>query len=151
LFALGSLAVKKYVPLAQAAIGHLDQIRPFAAQHEFVVTIVTVICGALGSLIFSSFVFPLLVYLPFSISHKDLGIVATCTRLKTDVDHYNDAHREMEQLPLILDFTDDVAELEAVRERWAGDSHVVPETEDEIGDDDDDPSDPYPTSPLPPC
>lgn len=43
------------------------------------------------------------------------GIVDDCVKLKADLDHYNDAHREMEQLPLILDFSDDVAEREAIR------------------------------------
>jgi hypothetical protein len=43
------------------------------------------------------------------------GIVDDCVKLKTDVDHYNGAHRDMEQLPLILDFNDDVAEREAAR------------------------------------
>jgi hypothetical protein len=43
------------------------------------------------------------------------GVVADCIRLKDDVDHYNGTHR-MQQLPLILDFTDDVAEFQAARE-----------------------------------
>ena len=42
-------------------------------------------------------------------------IVGDCQQLKTDVDVYNDKHPEMEQIPLVLDFTDDVAELEAFR------------------------------------
>jgi hypothetical protein len=39
-------------------------------------------------------------------------IVGDCFQLKTDVDVYNDAHTEEPPLPLILDFADDVKELE---------------------------------------
>jgi hypothetical protein len=41
------------------------------------------------------------------------GIVDDCYRLKCDVDHYNNAHFGQEQISLVLDFRDDVAELEA--------------------------------------
>ncbi len=43
-------------------------------------------------------------------------IVGDCFQLKQDVDVYNNKHREMKQIPLVLDFTDDVAELEAADE-----------------------------------
>lgn len=45
------------------------------------------------------------------------GIVDTCDRLKIDVDHFNGAQAKKGQLPLplILDFTDDVAEREEMR------------------------------------
>ncbi|MGO9663691.1 MAG: hypothetical protein ACLP66_10315 [Polyangia bacterium] len=77
------------------------------------------------------------------------GIVDTCVRLKADVDHYNDAHPRMEQLPLILDFADDVAEREAVRDRWRAEDYPDPHGEED--DDEDDPSDPYPTEPSSLC
>ena len=34
-------------------------------------------------------------------------------QLKTDVDVYNDKHVENEPIPLVLDFTDDVAEAQS--------------------------------------
>lgn len=43
-------------------------------------------------------------------------IVGDCVQLKADVDVYNGRHPEMKQIPLILDFTDDVAEIEAAEE-----------------------------------
>lgn len=44
------------------------------------------------------------------------GIVDDCTKLKDDVDHANSTGRAMAQLPLILDFTEDVAERQAMRD-----------------------------------
>lgn len=38
-------------------------------------------------------------------------IVGDCYQLRLDVDHFNAAHPQHEQLALILDFTDDVGEL----------------------------------------
>jgi hypothetical protein len=38
-------------------------------------------------------------------------IVQDCHQLKLDHDHFNEAHPEEKQLSLILDFTDDVAEM----------------------------------------
>lgn len=43
-------------------------------------------------------------------------IVSDCVQLKNDVDAYNAQNREQEQIPLELDFTDDVAEREILRE-----------------------------------
>ncbi|MDH5675285.1 MAG: hypothetical protein OEZ06_24405 [Myxococcales bacterium] len=43
-------------------------------------------------------------------------IVDDCAKLKADVDHYNAVHRDRDPVQLILDFTDDVAEREAMRE-----------------------------------
>ena len=40
-------------------------------------------------------------------------IVGDCVQLKTDVDVYNDKRSENEPIPLVLDFTDDVAEAQA--------------------------------------
>lgn len=37
-------------------------------------------------------------------------IVGDCVQLRVDVDHYNDINPEQEQIPLILDFYDDVEE-----------------------------------------
>jgi hypothetical protein len=53
-------------------------------------------------------------------SHMDLAfqqrrtqIVGDCRQLKTDVDSYNDAHADEPPIQFVLDFTKDVAELEA--------------------------------------
>ena len=40
-------------------------------------------------------------------------IVGDCAQLKTDVDVYNDKHRDEEPIQLVLDFAQDVAEIEA--------------------------------------
>jgi hypothetical protein len=44
------------------------------------------------------------------IALKRRQIVGDSHQLRLDVDHYNDAHPDEEQIALILDFTDDVAE-----------------------------------------
>lgn len=57
-----------------------------------------------------------------AVAQKRKAIVSDCYRAKCDVDHYNNAHNEEEQITLILDFTDDVAELEAQeRQKQSGD------------------------------
>jgi hypothetical protein len=43
-------------------------------------------------------------------------IVGDCLQLKTDVDVYNDMHKDQPPLQLILDFSDDVAELQGVED-----------------------------------
>ena len=45
------------------------------------------------------------------------GIVADCRQLKHDVDYFNALHPEYDQLPLGLNFTNDVAELETTGPR----------------------------------
>lgn len=42
-------------------------------------------------------------------------VVDDCLQLKTDVDVYNDSHAKGNPIPLILDFTDDVAERQAAK------------------------------------
>lgn len=41
-------------------------------------------------------------------------IVGDCHHLKVDVDHYNDAHTGERPIQMVLDFTDDVAEIQAM-------------------------------------
>lgn len=48
-----------------------------------------------------------------AVAQKRKAIVNDCYRAKCDVDHYNNAHAGEDQINLVLDFTDDVAELEA--------------------------------------
>jgi hypothetical protein len=43
-------------------------------------------------------------------------IIGDCLQLKTDVDVYNDLNPNQEEIQLLLDFTDDVAEREIIRE-----------------------------------
>jgi hypothetical protein len=48
-----------------------------------------------------------------SVSQQRRSMVGTAFQLKMVVDHYNEAHPEQRQIPLVLDLTEDVAELEA--------------------------------------
>ncbi len=43
-------------------------------------------------------------------------VVGDCFSLRTDVDVYNDKHPDWEPIQLVLDFVDDVAEMQAARE-----------------------------------
>lgn len=45
-------------------------------------------------------------------SQRRRQVVSDCLQLKTDVDVYNDQHRDNEPIPLELDFTRDVEELQ---------------------------------------
>jgi hypothetical protein len=48
------------------------------------------------------------------------GILDDCAKLKASVDHYMDAHPDRPRYQLVLDFTDDVAEREAMRDAEMG-------------------------------
>lgn len=48
-------------------------------------------------------------------------IVAECRQAKTDVDSYNDAHPQDRPIQMVLDFTQDVEELEGKHELDASD------------------------------
>jgi hypothetical protein len=50
-----------------------------------------------------------------SFQQRRQGIVGDCRQLKTDVDSYNDNQNSGESIQLVLDFTDDVAEYEALK------------------------------------
>lgn len=45
-----------------------------------------------------------------NVAQRRKQVVGDCYQLQNDVDHYNDNHPDEEQLRLVLDFTDDVAE-----------------------------------------
>lgn len=45
-------------------------------------------------------------------AHRRKQIVSDCYHLRTDVDHYNYVRKDEEPIQLILDFTDDVAEMQ---------------------------------------
>jgi hypothetical protein len=48
-----------------------------------------------------------------SVGQSRRGIINDAYQLKMVTDHYNEADPEQKRIQLILDFTDDVAELEA--------------------------------------
>jgi hypothetical protein len=48
-----------------------------------------------------------------STGQRRRGVTNDCFQLKMDVDHYNEANPAQQPIPLVLDFTEDVAELEA--------------------------------------
>lgn len=48
-----------------------------------------------------------------SVAQRRRGIANDCFQVKQDVDHYNEANPDQSQIVLLLDFTDDVAEMEA--------------------------------------
>jgi hypothetical protein len=50
-------------------------------------------------------------------SQRRRGIANDCANLKKDVDHFNGSRPKQLWFPLVLEFTDDVAELEALRSK----------------------------------
>jgi hypothetical protein len=50
-----------------------------------------------------------------SFAQRRKAIVNDCFQIKQDVDHFNDERSADQPIQLVLDFTDDVAELEAVK------------------------------------
>ncbi|MCO6419848.1 hypothetical protein JYK14_27340 [Siccirubricoccus sp. KC 17139] len=48
-----------------------------------------------------------------SFAQRRTGIVNNCFQIKQDIDHFHDEHSGGQPIQMILDFTDDVAELEA--------------------------------------
>lgn len=52
-----------------------------------------------------------------SFQERRRAIIGDCHQLKQDVDHYNDINSGSKPIQLVLDFSDDVAELEASKRR----------------------------------
>lgn len=48
-----------------------------------------------------------------SVRQRRDGAINDCFQMKMDIDHFNEAYPNQVPLPLFLDFTDDVAEMEA--------------------------------------
>ena len=48
-----------------------------------------------------------------SVGQRRIGMVNDAFQLKQDVDHCNEVNPDQRQIPLVLDLTDDVAEMEA--------------------------------------
>ncbi len=53
-----------------------------------------------------------------SFSQRRQQVVGDCFQLKTDVDVYNDKNKDCERIPLILDFTQDVEELQLANDNF---------------------------------
>ena len=53
------------------------------------------------------------VHMEESFAQRRKSIASDCFQIKQDVDHYNDYRADERQIRMILDFTDDVAEMEA--------------------------------------
>jgi hypothetical protein len=58
-------------------------------------------------------------HMQVSFQHRRKGIVGDCRQMKVDVDSFNDAHPESEQIEIVFDFTMDLAELEAAEDKAA--------------------------------
>lgn len=56
------------------------------------------------------------VFMEESFAQRRKGIVSDCFQIKQDVDHFNVEHSGGAEIPMILDFSDDVAEMEAMRD-----------------------------------
>lgn len=67
-------------------------------------------------------------HMELSLKQRRQGVVGRCKQYKTDVDSYNDNHNPGLPLPCILDFTDDVAELETLES--IGGHNELGDTED---------------------
>lgn len=57
-----------------------------------------------------------------SLAQRRKAIIDDCFQAKMDVDHYNDLNSEQEPLQFVLDFSEDVAEMEAGRGKGAEDA-----------------------------
>ena len=51
-------------------------------------------------------------HMEMAFTHRRNHIVGECRQAKTDVDSYNDAHPQEKPIQMVLDFTNDVEELE---------------------------------------
>lgn len=55
-----------------------------------------------------------------SFGQRRRSVVDDCFQVKQDVDHFNDSHAEDAPIQIVLDFTDDVAEMEAAERAAKG-------------------------------
>jgi hypothetical protein len=53
-------------------------------------------------------------HMVMAFNYRRNHIVSECRQVKTDVDSYNDLHPKEQPIQMVLDFTEDVAELEAL-------------------------------------
>lgn len=64
-------------------------------------------------------------FLEKSFGQRRKAIVDDCFQIKQDVEHFNDEHPEEEPIQMIIDFTDDVAEMEAAARRAPGNEEAA--------------------------
>jgi hypothetical protein len=60
-----------------------------------------------------------------SFAQRRKGIAADCYQIKQDVDHYNSERAANSPIQMILDFTDDVAEMEAAAQSPGDDDEIA--------------------------
>lgn len=60
-----------------------------------------------------------------SFSQRRQAIVGDCFQVKQDVDHFNDERPGEKSIQVVLDFTEDVAEMEAAQHRDLGDKEAA--------------------------
>jgi hypothetical protein len=64
-------------------------------------------------------------FLEKSFAQRRQSIVNDCFQIKQDVDHFNDERPGEQPIQLIIDFTDDVAEMEAAQHGDTGSAQVA--------------------------
>lgn len=64
-------------------------------------------------------------FLEKSFSQRRKAIADDCFQIKQDVDHFNDEHPGEEPIQMIINFTDDVAEMEAAAQQNRGDEEAA--------------------------
>ncbi|MDZ5698661.1 hypothetical protein [Chelativorans sp. M5D2P16] len=64
-------------------------------------------------------------FLEKSFGQRRKSIADDCFQIKQDVDHFNDEHPGEEPIQMIIDFTDDVAEMEAAARQDTGDDEAA--------------------------
>ncbi|QNQ10412.1 hypothetical protein [Sphingomonas alpina] len=64
-------------------------------------------------------------FLEKSFSQRRKAIADDCFQIKQDVDHFNDEHLDEEAIQMVIDFTEDVAEMEAASQQDSGDEEAA--------------------------
>ncbi len=64
-------------------------------------------------------------FLEKSFGQRRKSIVDDCFQIKQDVDHFNDENPDERPIQMIIDFTDDVAEIEAAARKDFGDEEAA--------------------------
>ena len=60
-----------------------------------------------------------------SFAQRRKGIVSDCFQIKQDVDHFNETRGGERPIQMVIDFTDDVSEMEAFRDQQSGGSKAA--------------------------
>lgn len=64
-------------------------------------------------------------FLEKSFGQRRKSIADDCFQIKQDVDHFNDEHPDEEPIQMIIDFSDDVAEMEAAARQDTGNDEAA--------------------------